>query len=677
MSLRLHGAEPVGRMTTLRGTRTLRGGTTLIGPRGRPALVGLACALCLGLAAAGDPARPVTPPPVVQANPNTVTAGTLRDGVLTIALEAKSSLWRFNHAHPPMTLAAFSELGKPPLMPGPFLRVPVGTQLRLTIRNSLDKPLTFSVPAALHGGPNQIKAVDSLVIAPGAVDSLLVRATVPGGYVYRAAIPDGASKISHIAGALVGTIVVDSVGAPVRPTDHVFVIMATEDAPSSACDDTTTGPNPLAECNGRRFMYTINGVEWPATPRMHAGVGDSLHWRVINGSAQVHPMHLHGFYYRVDALAGPLVDESSRPVPGQLVVTQLLQPLTSMSMTWSPSRPGNWLFHCHFALHNTPYSMVAMADDPEMRDMVGLVIGTIVVPRPGVVMAGAPTPARRLRLVAEQSPAPSSGKGGLAGKHFVLEEGDRRVDTHADWSPEIDLVKGQPVAITLVNHLDEPTSVHWHGIEVEDSYMDGAPGFSGAGTHLSPAIAPGDSFVARFAPPRSGTFMYHAHVDEMSEEMAGLEGALIVHDSGTIAEPDDHAIFLKGTPGNRAHPLEIDGQANPDTIVLRLGHPARFRLMNLADGVSGAIPFFWLTARPDSAAGMVKDSMLVRWQPTAKDGFDLPPVARAPRRADQIVSVGETYDFVYTPTTRGALRLEVRGSGGNHGLLIRVPIRVE
>ena len=54
-------------------------------------------------------------------------------------------------------------------------------------------------------------------------------------------------------------------------------------------------------------------------------------------------MHLHGFYYRVDGMQGPFVDPSSRPAPGQLVVTELLSELSGMSMTWSPQRPGNWL----------------------------------------------------------------------------------------------------------------------------------------------------------------------------------------------------------------------------------------------------------------------------------------------------------------------------------------------
>lgn len=630
------------------------------------------------VAVAAEAGPHASAPPLVQANPNTASAGVLRDGVLTLSLEAKESLWRFSDARPPMTLAAFSELGKPPLMPGPLVRVPVGTQLRLAVRNSLDKPLTFVIPAALYGGPDRITAMDSIIVAPGATDTLSAHATVAGNYVYRGEIPDGATKISHIAGALVGAIVVDSAGTSAPSRERVFVIMATEDAKSSACDDTTTGPSPLAECNGRRFMYTINGTEWPSTPRIQATVGDSLHWRVINASAQIHPMHLHGFYYRVDALNGPLVDPSSRPAPGQLVVTQFLSELSGMSLTWSPERPGNWLFHCHFALHNTPYEMISVPDDPEMRDMAGLVLGVIVAPRGGVVATGsASSPARRLRLVAEQTATEAGGEDTPPTMHFVLEERGRRTDTHTDLSPELDLVRGQPVAITVVNHAGEPTSVHWHGIEVEDSYMDGAAGFSGAGKRLAPAIAPGDSFVARFTPPRSGTFMYHAHVDERREELAGLDGALIVRDSGAAADADDHVIFFKGNQGDRAHPVEINGQANPDTIVLHVGHAARLRFTNLSTGVGTGGAHFWLTARMDSVASLARDTMLVRWQPVAKDGFDLPAPARAPRPADQVVAVGETFDALYTPTSRGTLRLEARAGGARHPLLIRVPIRVE
>jgi hypothetical protein len=258
---------------------------------------------------------------------------------------------------------------------------------------------------------------------------------------------------------------------------------------------------------------------------------------------------------------------------------------------------------------------------------------------------------------------------------FVLEEHGRQVKSGRDLSPELDLTRGEPVAITVVNHLAEPTSVHWHGIEIQDSYMDGVAGFSGAGRRLTPEIAPGDSFEVRFTPPRSGTFMYHAHVDEVREQLAGLEGALIVRDPGSALSVDDHVFFLKGLPLSRVHPLEINGQMNPDTVIMHVGQPARLRFLSLA--TVNVAPMVSLIAPSDSSSpGIVADTGVVRWRLIAKDGFDLPATAQSALPARQILAAGETYDFEYTPTHKGTLGLEFRTNAGRHALLIKVPIRV-
>ena len=97
--------------------------------------------------------------------------------------------------------------------------------------------------------------------------------------------------------------------------------------------------------------------------------------------------------------------------------------------------------------------------------------------------------------------------------------------------------------------------------------------------------------------------------------------------------------------------------------------------MNLTMNV--ATPTFFLTARPDSAAEIANDTMLVRWRLVAKDGFDLPAAVQAPRLAHQIVGMGETWDFTFTPERAGELTLEVRQTAAPHGLAVRVPIRVE
>ena len=655
-------------------------------PHALRALTALGAALHSGTHAASGPL------PVVRPNANIERAGVLHAGVLTVTLEAKESTWWLHGPNrSPMTIAAFSEPGKPPLIPGPLVRAEVGTEIRISIKNSLAMPLTFLVPGTLRGAAGRPEALDSIVIAPGAVATFAARAGAAGNYTYRAMAAGAASEVDGVKGLLGGAIVVDTARADAPPHDRVLVIMATQDSAALACADTVTR-NPLGACPGRRFIFTINGRSWPNTERIHATVGDSLHWRVINASLQVHPMHLHGFYYRVDAYVlypGGTDDGFFSPAPGQMVSTQLLRGHATMSMTWSPDRPGNWLFHCHWTLHNTPDSLSAEADDPHRRDMNGLVLGTIVTPRSGAAAAAHPASARQLRLVAEPF-GPATGEalparearpappwlGSVPLMHFVLEEQSQRVDTHLDFSPELDLERGEPVAITIVNHLDEPTAVHWHGIELEDSYADGVPGFSGEGRHLTPAIAPGDSFVARFTPPRAGTFMYHTHVDELREEVGGLEGALIVREPGTSPTGDDHVFFLKGDLGNPEHPLEINGQASPDSLVLHVGRSVRLRLLNLT--AVDPVPLFALTARPDSAATLFDDTtMVVHWRPVAKDGFDLPVAQQTPRRARQLVGVGETYDFEYTPARGGTLQLEIRADRGRHPLLIRVPIRVE
>src|SRR5690348_3315370 len=76
-------------------------------------------------------------PPAVQPNSNTQRAGVLHKGVLSVTLEAKESALRINGPdRPPMTIEAFAEPGKPPLIPGALVRAPAGTVIKMSIRNS-------------------------------------------------------------------------------------------------------------------------------------------------------------------------------------------------------------------------------------------------------------------------------------------------------------------------------------------------------------------------------------------------------------------------------------------------------------------------------------------------------------------------------------------------------------
>ena len=95
------------------------------------------CVLAAPLGARVPPGHPA-PLPRIHANQNDHAAGSFANGVLTVRLEARLGLWH-PEAETGMGIAvqAFAEEGKPLEDPGPLIRVPEGTEIRVTIRNAI------------------------------------------------------------------------------------------------------------------------------------------------------------------------------------------------------------------------------------------------------------------------------------------------------------------------------------------------------------------------------------------------------------------------------------------------------------------------------------------------------------------------------------------------------------
>ena len=92
--------------------------------------------------------------------------------------------------------------------------------------------------------------------------------------------------------------------------------------------------------------------------------------------------------------------------------------------------------------------------------------------------------------------------------------------------PLIRLREGQNVRLNVTNHLNEDTSIHWHGLLVPFQY-DGVPGVS------FPGIKPHETFTYGFPIRQSGTYWYHSH--SHLQEQSGHYGPLIIEPAG--AEP--------------------------------------------------------------------------------------------------------------------------------------------
>jgi len=155
--------------------------------------------------------------------------------------------------------------------------------------------------------------------------------------------------------------------------------------------------------------------------------------------------------------------------------------------------------------------------------------------------------------------------------------------------PVLEAVEGDRVRIYVTNKLAEATSVHWHGVLVPNG-MDGVGGLT------QRAIEPGKTFKYEFTFDRAGTFMYHPHIDEMTQIALGMMGVIVVHPRGAETKRvRDYVLMaheMKVPIGARRpdplamndfNVLTFNGKAFPATqaLVAEVGDLVRIRLANL------------------------------------------------------------------------------------------------
>ena len=603
-------------------------------------------AIALSLLAT-TPAVSLTPVAAVV-NDNRSSAGVLRNGVLTLHLEMRQAFWFPDEdGKTRLLVSAFAEEGRAPQIPGPLIRIPVGTEVAATIRNSLDhsvyvhglspRPSGNAKPAASTDPTTTTDAAGMLEIASGSVREVRFRSSIAGSFYYWASgngqsLPMRTGPDSMLSGAFL----VDSAGTP--NDDRVFVI------------------NTWVPLGGNAFntLPTINGKSWPHTERLTLHVGEPVHWRWINTSDSDHAMHLHGFYFEVNGVGDQDNFLAYDPSEQQTVVTQEVLPGGTFTMEWVRERPGHWLMHCHMTFHmmqpeSLPGYFVSTAYSAHNAGMGGLVLGLDVLPsaKTEATQRSPRPPVHKFRLDVRERPA---SRLAFAGYSYVVSESGHEppADTLPPIADPLVLTRGEPAEIEIFNRLNQPTTLHWHGIELESAY-DGVPDWSGSSTETTPPIASGASFVARMTPPRAGTFIYHSHWHEQRQLGEGLTGPLIVLQPGAKFDPATDKIFLFSRDGvETTEPLLVNGSPQPAPISLTLGTTYRFRFINITPVDSD------LTYSLKDASGAA-----LEWSVIAKDGRDLPPSQVVIKDATgDSITVGETRDYSFTPQKTGELYLE-------------------
>jgi FtsP/CotA-like multicopper oxidase with cupredoxin domain len=282
----------------------------------------LVLALVGGASACAVPNREIPTAPATRRsfealavpNDNRKAAGTLRGGVLEIDLVARPARWEGEKsdldpgaASPTIVdVLGFAEEGGPVTIPGPLIRVPQGTEVRVRVRNSIPEGYPIGLPGPalrepgmrsladgvlfVHGlRPNTVSD-DVLRVPRGEVGEVRHRADFPGTYFYWATpSPRPMTAWTGRDAQLTGAIIVDPRGTSPDPEERIFVITMLDQLPDPEARST----------QGDYFRRAINGRSWPDTERFEYTVGQTVRWRWINASFEFHPMHLHGFHYRL------------------------------------------------------------------------------------------------------------------------------------------------------------------------------------------------------------------------------------------------------------------------------------------------------------------------------------------------------------------------------------------
>jgi hypothetical protein len=190
-------------------TAVLAGGNPILTAAARP----LGCAI-VGMATAGLPN--------IEAQDNRRPAGRLEHGVLTVRLRTEIGVWspeKKDGAGFPMYV--FREEGGALVAPGPLIRVPAGTEIRVTIKNTVTGP-----PLEVHGLPARVEAADPVVtIAAGEEREIRWQAETPGTFVYWASVGPPRTTFAESRDALLnGGLVVDPAGSVPDPHERIFVL---------------------------------------------------------------------------------------------------------------------------------------------------------------------------------------------------------------------------------------------------------------------------------------------------------------------------------------------------------------------------------------------------------------------------------------------------------------------
>ncbi len=322
----------------------------------------------------GEPNKDYTP----VVTPNGTTLGwNLVDGVKVFHLIAEEVE---NEFAPGLKAKCWGYNGR---TPGPTIEAVEGDRVRIYVTNRLPEPTTVHWHGILvPNGMDGVAGLNQREIKPGETFKYEFTLRQHGTHMYHPHF----DEMTQMGLGMMGMFIIHPRERSGPKIDRDFAIMLSE----WRIDPGTSRPNPneMTDFN----VATMNSKVFPATAPLVAKLGDRVRIRFGNLSAMDHhPIHLHGYQFRVVATdGGPVQKEGQQPETTVLVLVG-----STRDIEFVANEPGDWAMHCHMTHH------VMNQMGHEFPNMIGVDLG----------LAGR----KAQRLLPGYMPMGSTGMAGMTG----------------------------------------------------------------------------------------------------------------------------------------------------------------------------------------------------------------------------------------------------------------------
>ena len=228
--------------------------------------------------------------------------------------------------------------------PGPTIEAVEGDRVRILVTNRLPEHTTIHWHGILlPNGMDGVGGLNQPHIKPGETYAYEFTLRQHGTFMYH----PHADEMVQMAVGMMGMFIIHR--REREPIDRDFAIMNHEWAvhPGTYRPD----PSVMTDFN----MFTFNSKVFPAIDHLIVKTGDRVRIRLGNLSMDQHPIHIHGYSFKITGTDGGPI-----PSSGQWPETTVAVPVgTTRDIEFVANVPGDWAFHCHRSHH----TMNAMGHD--------------------------------------------------------------------------------------------------------------------------------------------------------------------------------------------------------------------------------------------------------------------------------------------------------------------------